>query len=147
MSKNNSKKTCETLRSKLLPYLQNIQEQKGFISDDDMQQIADELGIHPVEVYSVATFYSFFSTREEGKNVVRVSTGISCELKGGEEVLKEFEKVLKIKEGDTTKDKKFTLKRISCIGMCEQAPAIMINDELIGNVEIKDIPKILENIK
>ena len=134
-------------RARLLPLLQDVQTRKGYISDADMQSIADQLGIHPVEVYSVVTFYSFFSTQKKGKHVIRVSNCVSNEMRGSEKVLKEFEKVLKIKVGDTTKDKKFTLERTSCIGMCDQAPAVMINDELVGNVSPAKVKEIILELK
>ncbi|MCK5288899.1 MAG: NAD(P)H-dependent oxidoreductase subunit E, partial [Candidatus Omnitrophica bacterium] len=87
----------EENRSRLLPILQNVQDKKGYISDADMQNIADELGIHPVEVYSVVTFYSFFNINKKGKYIIRVSNCISNVLAGSEKIVKEFEKKLKIK--------------------------------------------------
>ena len=85
---------CDETKSQLLPLLHEVQKEKGFISDEDMQAIADRLGIHPVEVYSVVTFYSFFTTKPKGKNIVRVSNCISCEMAGSEKIVEVFEKAL-----------------------------------------------------
>lgn len=137
----------EENRSRLLPILQNVQDKKGYISDADMQNIADELGIHPVEVYSVVTFYSFFNINKKGKYIIRVSNCISNVLAGSEKIVKEFEKKLKIKVGETTEDKKFTLERTSCIGMCDQAPAIMVDDKLIGKITPQMVGEIIKDLK
>ena len=138
---------CDETRAQLLPLLQKVQDKKGCVSDADMQRIADQLGIHPVEVYSVVTFYSFFSTEKKGKHTIRVSTCLPCEIAGSDKVIKEFEKVLKVKVGQTSKDKKFTLEKTSCIGMCDQAPAIMVNDELIGKVTVPKVKKLIADLK
>lgn len=138
---------CDETRSQLLPILQGIQAKKGYISDRDMQRIADELGIHPVEVYSVITFYSFLTVEKRGKHMILVSNCISSEIAGSEKIIKEFEKALKIKVGETTKDKKITLEKASCIGMCDEAPAIMIDDRLIGKVTPKMVKKIVKELR
>jgi NADH:ubiquinone oxidoreductase subunit E len=133
-------------RSFLLPELQKIQDKKGVISDKDMQALADKFNIHPVEVYSVVTFYSFLTTKKLGKNVIRVSNCISNKMAGSDKVLRQIENVLGIKTGQTTKDKMFTLLETSCIGMCDQAPAVMVNTDLIGKVSGKKIKEILREL-
>ncbi len=135
---------CDETRSKLLPILEEVQARKGYISDKDMQEIADRLNIHPVEVYSVITFYSFLSSEKKGKHVIRVSNCMPNEMAGGERVIKEFEKALKIKAGQTTKNGKFTLKTTGCIGMCDRSPAIMLDDVLIGDVTPALIKRIVK---
>ena len=87
-------KICENSRSVLLPMLQKVQAAKGYISDKDMQEIADKLGIHPVEVYSVVTFYSFLNVDKKGKHIVRISNCVPNEMAGSIRIVKEFEKVL-----------------------------------------------------
>jgi len=138
---------CDQTRSQLLPILQKIQSEKGYISDYDMQNVASQLGIHPVEVYSVATFYAFFNLDKKGKHIIRISNCISCVLAGNKNIIMAFEKALGIKVGETTKDKKFTLELTSCIGMCDQAPAIMIDGRLIGNVTAKKVKEIIRSVK
>ena len=140
-------KICDETRSLLLPILQEVQDKKGYISDKNMQEIADMLGIHPVEVYSVITFYSFLTIEKKGKHIIRVSNCISNVMVGSEKVIKAFEKELKIKTGETTKDRQFTLEKTGCIGMCDQAPAIMIDDKLAGKVKPAMVKKIIKDLK
>jgi NADH:ubiquinone oxidoreductase subunit E len=138
---------CDATRNGLLPVLQKIQDKKGYISDKDMQEIADRFGIHPVEVYSVVTFYSFITDKKEGKHVIRISNCISNDIAGSKKIINEFEKVLKIKVGQTTKNGKITLKLTSCIGMCDEAPAIMVDDRLIGKVTPGKVKEIIRGLK
>jgi len=137
---------CDTTRSKLLPVLQEIQEKKGYISDKDMQITADKFGIHPVEVYSVVTFYSFLTTRKKGRHIIRVSNCVPCIMAGSRKIEKEFEKVLRIKTGETTRDRKFTLEKTPCIGMCDEAPAALIDDKLVGNLTPKKVREIVRSM-
>jgi NADH:ubiquinone oxidoreductase subunit E len=138
---------CDETRAELLPALQKIQDKKGYISDKDMQSIADEFKIHPVEVYSVVTFYSFLKDKKQGKHTIRISNCISNEMAGSNKIIKEFEKALKIKVGQTSNDKKITLELTSCIGMCDEAPAIMVDDNLVGKVTPKKVKEIIRGLK
>ena len=138
---------CDDTRSQLLPLLQDIQDKKGYISDNDMQTVADRLDIHPVEVYSVITFYSFLTTKKKGKHIIRISNCMPNIMAGSKKIEKEFEKVLKINMGETTKDNKITLEKAGCIGMCDEAPAALIDDELIGNLTSKKIKEIVRKLK
>ena len=138
---------CDQSRSGLIPALQEIQDKKGYISDNDMQAVADKFGIHPVEVYSVATFYSFLTPCKKGKHIIRISECISNIMAGSRKIEKEFEKALGIKSGETTKDNKITLERTACIGMCDQAPAAMIDDELVGNITAVKVKEIIKKLK
>ncbi|MFH1664655.1 MAG: NAD(P)H-dependent oxidoreductase subunit E [Candidatus Omnitrophota bacterium] len=138
---------CDDIRSYLLEALQEIQDGEGFISDENMQKTADKFGIHPVEVYSVVTFYSFLTTEKKGRNIIRVSSCMPCVMKGSDGIVEAFEKKIGVKCGETTGDGKFTLEKTGCIGMCDKAPAVLVNDELIGPVEPGDVDKILDKLK
>lgn len=138
---------CDESRSGLLPALQKIQEEKGFISDPDMQDLADKFGIHPVEVYSVVTFYSFLKTKKQGKNHIRVSTCPSCECSGSREIMRAFEKELSVKEGEVSPDGLFSLEYSSCIGMCDSAPAAMVGTRLVGNLTAEKVRAIAEECR
>jgi NADH:ubiquinone oxidoreductase subunit E len=138
---------CDETRSELLPVLQKIQDKKGYISDKDMQEVADRFDIHPVEVYSVVTFYSLLAEKGKGKHTIRVSNCISNIMAGSKKIEKEFEKALKVKIGSTTKDKKITLEETACIGMCDQAPAALIDGELVGNITPKKVKEIVKQLK
>ena len=138
---------CDETRSELLPVLQKIQDKKGYISDNDMQAVADRFGIHPVEVYSVITFYSFLSTEKKGKHIIRISGCMPNIMAGSGKIEKEFEKALKIKMGESTKDHKITLERAGCIGMCDNVPAALIDGELVGNLTPKKARDIAKKLK
>jgi NADH:ubiquinone oxidoreductase subunit E len=138
---------CDETRSELLPALQAIQDKKGYISDKDMQIVADRFDIHPVEVYSVVTFYSFLTEKGKGKHTIRISNCVSNIMAGSKKIEKEFEKALKIKMGQTTKDKKIALEETACIGMCDQAPSALIDGDLIGNITPKKVKEIVKRLK
>ena len=137
---------CDDVRSYLLEELQKIQDKEGYISDDNMQAVAERFDIHPVEVYSVVSFYSFLSTRKKGTHIIRVSNCMPCVMKGNEGVIKAFEKKLGIRCGETTADGKYTLEKTSCIGMCDCAPAIMVDDQLMGPVRPDTVDAIINQL-
>lgn len=134
-------------REALLPILQDIQLKHGHISEYSQQEIARMLDIHPVEVYGVVSFYSFLSSEPKGRNVVRLCRTISCDLAGKDAIAKVLENELGIKFGETTQDKKFTLEWANCIGLCDQGPAMLINDECHTKVTPHKIVEILKKYK
>ncbi|MEA3489505.1 MAG: NAD(P)H-dependent oxidoreductase subunit E [Candidatus Omnitrophota bacterium] len=134
-------------RSFLLPLLQEVQDRKGYIPDRDMQEIADRLGIHPVEVYSVVTFYSFLNEKKRGKHVIRISGCMPGELAGSGKLIKSFEKALKIKTGESTRDGKIALEMSGCLGMCDKAPAVMVDDLLVGRVTSGTVTEIVKCLR
>ena len=115
-------------RESLMPILQDIVKKHNYLTDDAMVAVATELDISAAEVYGTASFYSFLDTIERGKNVIRVCKTITCSMKGKNDILATLEDILKIKVGDTTPDKMFTLLETNCIGWCHKAPAMLIND-------------------
>lgn len=134
-------------RTSLLPILQDLQIAHGYLSDFAMQEVARMLEIHPVEVYGVVTFYSFLSTVPKGKYIVRLCQTISCDMAGKESIAKTLEKELGIKFGETTKDKKYSLEYINCMGMCDQGPAMLVNDVVHTKLTPLKIVEILQKYK
>jgi [NiFe] hydrogenase diaphorase moiety large subunit len=132
-------------REALLPILQEVQIRHGFISDFAQQEIARLLDIHPVEVYSVITFYSFLSTEPKGRNIVRLCRTISCDLAGKDAIVRTIERELGIRFGETTRDKKFSLEYANCMGMCDQGPAMLINDEVFTRLTPQRVAEILKS--
>jgi NADH-quinone oxidoreductase subunit E len=116
-------------RAALLPVLQDIVAEKNYLSDLDMVEVAKQMNISAADVFGTATFYTFLDTKPRGRFVIRVCKTISCSMKGKHEVLSTIEETLKIKLGETTADRKFSLLETNCIGWCHKAPAILINDE------------------
>jgi len=115
-------------RESLLPILQDLVVQNRFLSSSDMVDVARELDISAADVYGTATFYTFLDTEVRGKYIVRICKTISCTMKGKNEILSSIEDILKIKLGETTADRKFSLLEANCIGWCHKAPAMLIND-------------------
>jgi len=135
-------------RSALLPILQDLQKIYGYLPDLIMQETAHALDIHPVEVESVASFYSFFRRKEkQGKYVLRLCQTISCDLAGKVNVARQLENELGIKFGETTKDGMFTLEYTNCLGMCDQGPALLINDRLFASVTPDKVPQIIADCR
>ncbi len=115
-------------RESLMPILQDIVRKYNYLTDDAMVEVATELDISAAEVYGTASFYTFLDTQTRGKNVIRVCKTITCSMKGKNDIVNTLEDILKIKVGETTPDKMFTLLETNCIGWCHKAPAILVND-------------------
>lgn len=134
-------------RSSLLLILHDIQNKYRYVSDFAQQEIARLLDIHPVEVYSVISFYSFLNSHPKGKNIVRICQTITCELQGKHEVARAIERELGIKIGETTRDNKFTVEYANCLGMCDQGPAMAINDQVYSYLTPEKAVQLLNEVK
>jgi NADH-quinone oxidoreductase subunit E len=115
-------------RASLMPILQGIVERHNYLTDEAMVEVARELDISAAEVYGTASFYTFLDTKERGKYVIRVCKTITCSMKGKADIINTIEDMLKIRAGETTPDKMFSLLETNCIGWCHKAPAILINE-------------------
>ena len=131
-------------RENLLPILQGIVEKEHYLSDTAMIQVAKELDIAAAEVYGTATFYSFLDTVPRGRFVIRVCKTICCDMKGKNSIVSTIENILKIKVGETTQDKIFSLLETNCLGWCHKAPAMLINDEPFTELTPVKIKSILD---
>jgi len=119
----------------LIQVLREAQNVAGnAIARDVAAVIAKEMDLPLVKVYGVVTFYAMFSTEARGRYIIRMCKSAPCQVKGAEEVLKAFEKELKISCGETTADGKFSLETCECLGICDVSPAVMINEEIYGNL-------------
>ena len=115
-------------RESLMPILQDLVEENRYLSDEAMVDVASELDISAADVFGTASFYTFLDTKVRGKYIIRVCKTISCAMKGKIEVLQTIQDILKLKPGETTSDRRFTLLETNCIGWCHKAPAMLIND-------------------
>jgi NADH-quinone oxidoreductase subunit E len=115
-------------RENLIPILQDIVKKHNYLTDEAMVEVAKELDISAAEVYGTASFYTFLDTQVRGKYVIRICKTITCSMKGKSDIIHTLEDILKIKVGETTADKQFSLIETNCIGWCHKAPAILIND-------------------
>ena len=134
-------------RSALMPILQEIQRKYAHISPFAMQVAADRLGIHPVEVHGVVSFYAFLSEEPKGKYIVRLCRTISCDIAGKDRLARQLENDLGITFGETTKDGAFTLEWANCIGMCDQGPALLVNERVYTRVSPSQVHEILDECR
>jgi NADH:ubiquinone oxidoreductase subunit E len=134
-------------RAALLQILQAVQKKHNYISDFAQQEIARILNIHPVEVYSVISFYSFLNSGPKGRNIVRLCKTISCDLAGKCAIEDAVQRELKINFGDTTADKKITLEYTNCLGMCDEGPAMLVNERVYTHLDPETAVNILTQIK
>jgi NADH:ubiquinone oxidoreductase subunit E len=134
-------------KSALLPILQAIQRKYHFISGFAQQEVARLMNIHPVEVNSVISFYSFLHETPQGRNIVRLCKTISCDIAGKEEVEKAVVRELGISFGETTKDNRITLEHTNCLGMCDEGPAMLVNEKVYTQLDPETAVKILAEIK
>ncbi|WP_319269403.1 NADH-quinone oxidoreductase subunit NuoE [uncultured Draconibacterium sp.] len=130
-------------RESVLPILQGVVEQEKFLSERSMVEIAREIDIPAADVYGTATFYSFLETKPAGKFIIRVCKTITCAMKGKNQVLFAIQDMLKIRLGETTPDKQFTLLETNCLGWCHKAPAMLINDEIYTELTPEKVREIL----
>lgn len=128
----------------LIPLLQEVQGVYGYVPEEAIKLIAKELSIYPVKIYGILTFYTQFYLEPRGKHNIRVCQGTACHVMGAAGLLEHLEKKLDVKEGETTKDKKFSLERVACIGCCGMAPVVVVDDDFYDHVAIKDTDEFLE---
>ena len=138
---------------KLLGILEDIQKEERYLSETTLFNVSKVLNVPLGQVYSVATFYSFFNLRPVGKHIVTVCMGTACHVKGASRVLEMLEELLGIAPGETTddgkfmlttKDEKFTVNTARCFGACSMAPVIMVDGKIYGHIDSKSLPQILK---
>jgi [NiFe] hydrogenase diaphorase moiety large subunit len=134
-------------RTSLIPILLEVKRKYHTIDSYAMQVIADLLDIHPVEVNSVVSFYAFLGDHRQGKYVIRLCRTISCDMAGKSRVMRQLENDLGISFGQTTPDGKFTLEFANCMGMCDQGPALLVNDRIFTRVTPEKVHEILEECR
>jgi NADH-quinone oxidoreductase subunit E len=137
----------EGKEGELIPILQAVQENFGFLSEEDMFAISRFTGASEGQVYSVATFYTQFRFTPIGRNHVMVCRGTACHVKGAPIMLEELEKQLGIKEGEATPDLEFSLETVACIGACGLAPNMVINKKTYGHLTRDRISEIIASIR
>jgi NADH-quinone oxidoreductase subunit E len=130
----------------LLPVLQIIQREEGLISPEAVDWAAAKFGVSRVRIKEVLSFYTLLRRKPAGRYVIQVCRNISCHLTGGEDVLRHLETRLGIKAGETTADGKFTLLTAECLGNCDHAPCLMINDDDYGPVTPDLIDGVLKEL-
>jgi len=132
-------------RKALMPILQAVVKTKNYLDDQDLISISKALDLSAAEVFGTASFYTFLDTVPRGKNVIRVCKTISCHMAGKDEIIHAIEDCLKIKIGETSVDKKFTLLTANCLGWCHKGPVMLINDKIFPELTTEKALEILQN--
>jgi NADH-quinone oxidoreductase subunit E len=132
-------------RHQLLQMMKETQEKSGYISEEAMGHMAETLQLPIGDVYGAATFYSFLSTKPLGRHVIRICKSVPCVLQNGETLIETIGKELGIAPGETTPDGRFSFELTNCIGACDQAPAMLVDDEVYGDLTTEKIREILQS--
>lgn len=130
-------------KDELIPILQETQAVFGYLPAEAMREIAAFLHTTPSAVFGVASFYAQFRFVPTGKNKITVCRGTACHVRGGPRILEEVENVLKIKEGQTTPDREYSIEEAACFGSCALAPVMVINDRVYGRMTPAKVREIL----
>lgn len=131
----------------LIMVLHRVQEHYGYIPRTAAFEVADILDVPLAQVYGVVTFYHFFKLKKPGRNRIAVCMGTACYLKGGEDIIQEFENVLGVGLNAVTPDGEFSMEAVRCIGCCGLAPVLTVNGEVYGNVRKEQVPEIIAKYK
>ena len=131
-------------RNRLMPVLQGVDQSEKCLSEETLISIARELELSAAEVYGTASFYTFLDTVPRGKNIIRICKTITCHMKGKDEIILALENMLRIKVGETTHDKKFTLLTANCLGWCHKGPVMLVNNEVFPEINVQKSIEIIE---
>ena len=121
-------------REELIPILQKVQEELGYLPEESFSEIAHFLGLSKSDIYGVASFYAQFRFERQGEHSIRVCQGTACHVRGGRRIMETVTHVLGIQPGGTTEDYKFSLERVACFGSCALAPVMVVDDAVHGRM-------------
>lgn len=139
---------CGAKKSSLIPILQKVQEEYRYLPQEILAFVATALDVPPATVFGVATFYAQFSLEPKGKNIIKVCDGTACHVRGNKTIVDAIRKTIKLKEGEqTTHDMRWSLEKVSCLGACGLAPAVIINDEIFGRMTPEKIVEAIGKIQ
>ena len=134
-------------RSELIPLLQEVEGEFGYLPKEAMLEIASFLQIPKSAIYGVATFYNQFRFTPPGRHPIKLCMGTACHVKGGKLILEALERELEIKVGDTTPDGEFSLDRVACIGCCAMAPVMVVKEDIYPKMTNLKVEEILIGVK
>jgi NADH-quinone oxidoreductase subunit E len=130
-------------KENLIMILQAIQRQYNYLPRPALSYLSTKIGIPMSQIYGVATFYSTFSLEPRGRNIISICLGTACHVRGGNRVNDKLEELLKIGDGQTTEDKRYTLESVRCIGCCSLGPVVKINEDMHGRIGSDEVEKVL----
>lgn len=139
---------CGTKESALIPILQKVQDEYRYLPQEILAFIATALDVPPATVFGVATFYAQFSLDPKGKYIIKVCDGTACHVRGNSTIIDAIRNKVGLKPGQkTTKDMRYTLEMVSCLGACSLAPAVVINDKIYGNLTPEKMVKAIDELE
>ena len=145
--KEEMKEILEVDKENLIPILNDVQEKYGYIPKLAQLEISNYLGVPMAEIYGVITFYSRFTLEPKGKYNISVCLGTACFVKGSQSILDRLKDRLKIEEGKTTEDGKFSIDTTRCVGACGIAPVFTVNNEVYGHATVKKLDEVLDELE
>lgn len=131
----------------LLPALHEAQDEFGWLPPEVLDEVAEYIGIHPAQVREVASFYTMYNLKPVGKYHLKICTNVACCLRGAEKLVTHCEEKFGIRCGETTKDRKFTVMEEECLGACGTAPAMMLNNDYIENLDVPKLDRLLDSLE
>jgi NADH-quinone oxidoreductase subunit E len=134
-------------KGNLIPLLQGAQDMYGYIPGEVFLKLSGDTGIPLSDLFGVATFYAQFRLHPVGKNIIKVCHGTACHVQNAVEITESLEEALRIKDGETTPDRLFTLESVACLGCCSLAPVMMIGEQTYGKLTGSSAIKIVKNLQ
>jgi NADH-quinone oxidoreductase subunit E len=132
-----------TLPGNLMPVLQGIQDEYGYVPRPTIDLVSERLNVYPSQIYGVLTFYSQFHLKPRGRFIVRVCVGTACHVSGAPRIVETFFEKLGIGHAETTPDLRFTFEKVACLGACGMAPLAMVNDDTFGKMTVQKVDDII----
>ncbi len=132
-----------TLHGNLMPVLQGIQDEYGYVPRPAIDLVADRLNIYPSQSFGVLTFYAQFHLKPRGKFIIRVCVGTACHVQGATRIVETFFDKLHIGHAETTPDLRYTFEKVACLGACGMAPLAMVNDATYGKMTVQKVEEII----
>ena len=131
----------------LISLLLDIQDQFFYLPQEALERVAEQVGVPPIQVYQVARFYKAFSLKPRGKHMLTVCVGTACHVRGGERLVDQLGRLLKVAPGETTEDKLFTLETVNCLGCCALGPVLVMDGTYYGKMSATKIDKVLNKYR
>src|SRR5664280_1935186 len=132
-----------TLHGNLMPVLQGIQDEYGYVPKPTIDLVAERLNVYPSQIFGVLTFYAQFHMKPRGRFIIRVCVGTACHVQGASRIVETFFDKLHIGHAETTPDLRYTFEKVACLGACGMAPLAMVNDATFGKMTVQKVDEIV----
>ena len=139
--------TTDRKRENLLALLNDVQRKNGYLSKEELEAVSQSVGLPLSEVYSVSSFYSFLTKKPMGKHVIRVCQSLPCYMKNSQMIVETISAHLGVSPGQTSADGLFSVELVNCIGACDEAPAMPVDNKLHGHLTPEEIVRVLDSYK